>query len=206
MIYKFLKEYKLRGIKRILEYFFPTVFLKSARNLKKSESAKNLLRDDLSKNYLFNTKIQHKSTFKQYLRWQMTRTHTTLRTESEGLYALQYGVETVYPLADIRLLQFVYSLPSEMFKPKPYTRVIFRNLTKNMLPDSVRLQPKFSGAMTLAFAEYWMKTQAKDLEPIALKDRFEMYKDPKIETDDFESLILQLKLKLIDYFIEKNSK
>ncbi len=203
-IAKFLKEFKLRGIKRILEYYFPLIFLKTAKEWQKLGKIRNLLDDNHAYYYNFNTKIQSVKSFKEYLKTQVTRSHTTFRTESEGAYALHYGIETVYPMADIRLLQLVYSLPTDMFKPKPYTRALFRNLSKNMLPDSVRLQAKFSGALTLAFAEFWIKKQIQELENTKIVDRFSMYKQRDFNLENFEEQLLALKLKLIDIFIEKN--
>jgi hypothetical protein len=50
-------------------------------------------------------------------------------------------VKTVYPLTDIRLLEIVYSLPAELFKPKPIQSFVGICLI-GILPDKVRLQPK----------------------------------------------------------------
>ena len=69
----------------------------------------------------------------------------------------------MYPLADIRLLEIMYSLPADLFKPKPYSRALFRNLAIGILPEKVRLQPKRSGAKTLAFADYWIHTKSAEL-------------------------------------------
>lgn len=110
--------------------------------------------------------------FKQELKEKVTRAHTTLRTESEGNYARTYGIETAYPLADIRLLSWIYSLPSEMFAPVPYTRALFRNVCKGILPEDVRVQPKFNGATTLAFAHYWHEQKSVAFENIPLKDPY----------------------------------
>jgi len=69
----------------------------------------------------------------------------------------------------------VYSLPNRLFRPIPYTRALFRNVCKGLLPEKVRLQPKFSGAMTLAFAEYWKKTTAEQLKDYKIVDPLGMY-------------------------------
>jgi hypothetical protein len=67
-----------------------------------------------------------------------------------GVLANQYDIETVYPLADIRLLEIMYSLPAELFKPKPYSRALLE-YCKRILPDKVRLQTKGNGAKTASF-------------------------------------------------------
>ena len=139
----------------------------------------------------------------------MLRPHGCLRTESEGLYAGKYGIETVYPLADIRLLQLVYSLPARFFKPEPYTRAVFRNLCKGILPDEVRLQPKFSGATTLAFAHYWKHMRFEELLNYKIEDRLGMFKDvdeiKKGSTEgEFMTKNRLIALKELDYFINRN--
>ncbi len=143
-------------------------------------------------------------TFKEYLKNNILRPHICQRTESEGAYALQYGMETVYPLADIRLLELVYSLPTEMFKPAPHLRSLFRNICLPILPDKVRLQPKYSGAMTLAFKEYWLKKQLADLSDYTIKDYLQMLEpisNLNLPAQETERLLL-LRYH-IDYFISK---
>ena len=139
---------------------------------------------------------------------QMCRPHTCHRTESEGAYANQYGIETVYPLADIRLLRLVYSLPVRLFRPKPYSRALFRNLCLGILPDKVRLQPKFSGAMTLAFAKYWKKTQADELRDYKLKNHTGlMIESDVIDKFDEESESLKgfsINVRKMDYIIDQH--
>ena len=154
---------------------------------------------------LKDNSFQFYPSYKQWMKNQMCRPHACLRAESEGAYANQYGIETVYPLADIRLLQMVYSLPIRLFRPKPYTRALFRNLCIGILPDKVRLQPKFSGAMTLAFAEYWKAKQADELKNYKLKNHTGLM----VEPDSFEEATTSLKtysinLKKIDYMIDQH--
>jgi len=170
-------------------------------------------RDRLNPNSLYAKTLKDHSfefypSYKKWMKSKMCRPHTCLRTESEGAYANQYGIETVYPLADIRLLQMVYSLPVRLFRPKPYTRALFRNLCIGFLPDKVRLQPKFSGAMTLAFAEYWKKTQAEELRDYKLKNHYGLM----IESDDSDNFNeeteslkgFSINVKKMDYMIDQH--
>jgi len=147
-------------------------------------------------------------TFKEYLKNEICRPHTTHRTESEGAYALTHGMETVYPLADIRLIELVYSLPTEMFTPEPYTRAIFRNMCIGILPENVRTQPKFSGATTLAFADYWKKKRMKDLEGYEVKDALNMLipEEKLNKNGDMMDLILAILYYSLDYYINKYSE
>jgi len=165
----FLADSKLRGVKQIINYYRAKYRGTYVFNYQKIQDERNLLKE----NSLFHADLKDNSfafypTFKEIIKNLICRSHTCLRCESEGAYALQYGIETVYPLADIRLVQFVYSLPVDMFRPKPYTRTIFRDLCKGILPDKVRLQDKNNGAMALAFGEYWFKRQFTEFDGVAL--------------------------------------
>jgi asparagine synthetase B (glutamine-hydrolysing) len=203
-----LRYFRLGGVKQMLNYFrlaFSGTYFPGYEAIKKT-------RDRLNPNSLYAKTLKDDSfrfspSYKRWMRGQMCRPHTCLRTESEGAYANQYGIETVYPLADIRLLRMVYSLPVRLFRPKPYSRALFRNLCIGILPDKVRLQPKFSGAMTLAFAEYWKKTQAEELKDYKLKNHTGLM----IESNEFDKfdeeansiMKLTTKFKIMDYIIDQ---
>lgn len=200
----------LRTIKKIILYFRAYLrgsYVKGFSTVLKTRSL-------LNPKSQYNSAFQHSSfsfspSFKKYLKKLMLRSHTCLRTESEGLYAGKYGIETVYPLADIRLLQLVYSLPTRFFEPKAYNRALFRDLCKGILPDEVRLQPKFSGAKTLAFADYWWLSKYEELKDYVIEDRLGMF----IDVDSFKKKVTEgefmmkkgvVKLKELDYLINRN--
>jgi|GEM_PF-3215565 len=84
--------------------------------------------------------------FDIFLSARIMRPHTCLRMESEGLYALRQQMETRYPLADIRLLQFALSIPSIFHKDAPQSRHVFRKAAEGILPDKVRLRQNKKGA------------------------------------------------------------
>lgn len=207
----FLREKRLRGVKRILTYYLAKWNGTYNLGYHKLQLKRNLL--NLHSIYI---KILPRRdpyayaffpTFKEIIKNEVCRPHTCHRTESEGLYALLYGLETVYPLADIRLISMVYSLPSELFNYQPFTRNLFRNICKGILPEQIRLQVKVNGALTLAFAEYWQTQQLKELQESNLKDQCTMY------ISDYENLNLpkfmyrnkRILLYKIDYLINKNS-
>jgi asparagine synthase (glutamine-hydrolysing) len=146
------------------------------------------------------------TTYSAEMKSQITRPHTCLRTESEGTYARTHGIETVYPMADIRLITFVYSLPTEMFKPEPYTRRIFRELCKGLLPEEVRTQNKNNGALTLAFAEYWHRTKKDAFRSISLKDPLNMIQLEKLEEQGVNIGLLSRQVKVMElaYSIQQN--
>ncbi len=204
--------FHVRAIKHLYNYWTYQRTGKTKPGFAAVQSKRCLLRADVPEyDKIQDTSFDFHPSFKQSMKTKMLRAHTCLRTESEGTYANQYGIETRYPLADIRLLQLVYSLPTEMFRPKPYKRALFRNVCKGLLPEKVRLQPKFSGAMTLAFAEYWKTKTAEELEDYEITDPLNMY----ISTEDFNKKMDSSKtnaleksrftgLKKIDYFLKLN--
>jgi asparagine synthase (glutamine-hydrolysing) len=173
-ILKFISLSPLQNSKKVISYYL------TKYKLKPTPSA-NQERNLLKPNTVYDKSINHQNllgnapTFKDWLKNKICGVHPTLRMESEFLYASQYGIEPVYPLADIRLIQFVYSLPTEMFRPKKYDRVIFREMCKNILPDSIRLQPKYNGAYTLAFADYWQEKRKNDLQNYQVIDYLELF-------------------------------
>ena len=77
---------------------------------------------------------------KQYQRAHISRSNMHLRTDNEILAGLRFHIDQRYPLADIRLLQYVLSLPVEQKVTKSTTRSIFRAAMKGYLPESVRLR------------------------------------------------------------------
>ena len=166
-------------------------------------------RNLLIKGYHFSKKENNNffpfyPSFRKYLIKNVTRPHTSLRAESEGLYASQYGITTVYPLADIRLLEYVISLPMLFFDTQEYDRALFRNICKGILPESVRLQQKYNGAMTLAFAEYSKKKAIEELKNYQIKNHLQLIDTNNLsKLDDFEKTIIQVKLYKLDYLIEK---
>lgn len=73
-------------------------------------------------------------------------------------------------------------LHDEKLKQEPYTRAIFPNMCKGILPEDVRTQAKFSsGAMTLAFAVYWEKKQLEDFKDHQIEDRLNLFNQEKLK-------------------------
>lgn len=220
--YDYLNEFNLKGLFRFLVDFRRGAILKTIHYYRAKKAKTTALdyseiqekRSLLNPNCKFYRELKDKSfafnpSFKSWQKKQICRAHTALRTESEGAYANQYGIETVYPLADIRLLAIMYSLPAELFRPKPYSRALFRNLAIGILPDKVRLQPKRSGAKTLAFADYWIFTKAEELKNYAIKNHTGlMITEKEYLKKEAENELMKMKrfnnLKEMDYLIDLN--
>ena len=203
---RFVKANKLSGLKQIAGYYRAMYNGTYLRTYPAIQQERNLLRADSPYHqHLRDTSFAFEPSFKQYLKNYVCRAHTCHRTESEGAYALPYGIEMAYPLADLRLIQFVYSLPTELFAPHPLPRMLFRRLCEGILPDSVRLQPKYSGAMTLAFAEYWMKQMAGELASYQPTDSLNLFRSMTGYRARSPVEDLSLKVKQLDYLIEHNT-
>lgn len=192
--------------KKCYHYYFSRWMNPKKRYYEKIQIKRNLL----DPNSTFETHLRHmpfsnSGSFRQRLVDTVFRAHSCLRTESEGLYAIQYGISTSYPMGDLRFLQFALSLPVEYFNPKEYTRPLFRSICEGILPEDVRLQPKYNGAMTLAFAEYWIKEQIRDFKSWRIKNSLQIIDTNKVfDETDFEHLIRKAFRYKVDYLIEKN--
>jgi asparagine synthase (glutamine-hydrolysing) len=205
-LFRMIVKNPLRGPKRILDYYIARQSGFYIKGYDKVQMSRSLLREDSPWHKLPpDGSYKFYPTFKALLKSQICRPHTCHRTESEGAYALSHGMETVYPLADIRLIAFVYSLPAEMFAPEPYSRAVFKNMCIGLLPERVRLQPKNSGAMTLAFAEYHMKKQFEELKDYKITDPLNMFcpVEKLRKNGDSVDNILALAYYSLDYHIKK---
>lgn len=210
-IITFLREKRLRGLKRILTYYLAKWNGTYEPSYHKTQFKRNLL----NPNSIYYKTLPIKDpyafafypTFKEIIKNDVCRPHTCHRSESEENYALSHNMESVYPLADIRLISLVYSLPSELFNPQPHTRSVFRNMCKGILPEQIRLQVKANGALTLAFAEYWQKQQLKELQEGNLEDRYTVYisDSENLNLPKFMYYNKRILLYKMDYLINKNS-
>ena len=192
--------------KKCYHYFSSLYFKKTFRSYAKIQKGRNLLHPDSEFNaQLKDSSFSTTSSFRQDLINDVYRAHSCLRSESEGLYASQYGITTVYPMADLRFVQFALSLPVDYFAPTKHTRILFRKICEGILPDDVRLQKKYNGAMTLAFAEFWKKEQLNDFKDWKIKNSLNLFDPNKIlDEKEFEQLIRKIVLNKMDYLIEKN--
>lgn len=209
-LFQFLFDFRRAAILKTIQYFKEKKAKTSSLDFSKVQEKRSLLNPDSTfKKELKDTSFAFNASFKRSQKEKINLSHILFRIESEGAYANQYDIETVYPLADIRLLEIMYSLPTELFKPKPYSRALFRNLTVGILPDKVRLQPKRSGAKTLAFADYWMHTKYEELKSYKIKNHTglliseEAFLKKEAENDFMRKKRFNT-LKEIDYLIDLN--
>lgn len=80
---------------------------------------------------------------KAYQRNHINRFWTTRRITSENDAAKAFRMEYRYPMSDIRLLQYVLSLPVEQKRNDQYSRLLYRRALKDIVPESIRWRHKF---------------------------------------------------------------
>ncbi|MHA8066754.1 asparagine synthase-related protein [Aquirufa sp. ROCK2-A2] len=192
--------------KQVYQYFTARFSKSTLKGYDEIQKSRDLLHpDSLFHSQLTDSSFGFISSFREELISKVFRAHSCLRTESEGLYASQYGIVTAYPMADLRFVQFALSLPMEYFKPVTFSRPVFRTICEGILPDDVRLQQKRNGAMTLAFAEYWKKTQLEDFKDWEIKNSLGLlHAEKAFDDSDFNQANRHVVMNKLDYLIEKN--
>jgi len=89
--------------------------------------------------------------------------HTTsLQTllHFEDRMAMANSIESRVPFLDYRLVDFVFSLPSQYKVKPPYTKVIHRAAMKELIPEEI-YQRTDKGIFSSPFYQSWMKQELK---------------------------------------------
>ena len=72
-------------------------------------------------------------------RWQLlTSPHLAKRCETWAMMGAQYGVAFAFPMLDRRVVEFVWSLPNQLFVRGGWKRRVFRDAMAQVLPDAIR--------------------------------------------------------------------
>lgn len=122
---------RFTGFERHKKPYLNTNYLK--------ETSRNLL--------LMNASKLSLKSFKKNIISCITRPYTALRCETESLHALRHGVECRYPMTDIRLLEFILSIPYHLFEPKANSRFFFRKSVEKILPNEIFTRNDKAGAV-----------------------------------------------------------
>lgn len=137
-IFSFINKAPYQNVKKILYYIKTQMYDTRYKHWKKAIQQKNYLHpsyrgpfisvDDLKENV---------RTYHNIIISKICRPHTSLRFESEGVYANRHQIEPRYPLADIRLLEFMLQVPSNLLFAHNQNRAFFRNACKSILPAEI---------------------------------------------------------------------
>lgn len=96
----------------------------------------------------------------------------------EDRNSMAFSLETRVPFMDYRLVEFLYSIPSDFKIKRGYTKAILRDSLKGVLPDSIRLRIAKLGFSTPQ--EIWMR---KHLKPYFIK-YFEQMNNPYLNNQN----------------------
>ncbi|MBM3441501.1 MAG: hypothetical protein FJX89_02250 [Bacteroidetes bacterium] len=77
---------------------------------------------------------------RRHLLQRATSVYPQRRLQNESLAAIRYRIDMRYPLADIRLVEFVLSLPPEALGHVDMDRHLYRSSMKGWVPEEVRLR------------------------------------------------------------------
>ncbi|TFV97389.1 asparagine synthase [Algoriphagus kandeliae] len=207
---KYILEFRRGGVSRIKNYFKAKKVGSFVPDYHKTQELRSLLNPKVDKELqLIDRSFKFFPDYKGWLKHRICMPDTSIRMESENLYANDYNMEMAYPLADIRILEALISLPSHLFKPKPMSRSIFREICKGILPDKVRLQKKSNGAFTLAFYEYLCEKNFQEFQAYEVKNHlgFIISEDELLKREPECSYCQKERLnyrKEIDYLIDLN--
>lgn len=83
--------------------------------------------------------------------------HVSQRFEYSYLAALYRGMEYAYPLWDVDLLEFYYSLPASLKVKNGVRRYIYRQAMKGVLPEKIRTRNDKTGATIPTVQQRFMK-------------------------------------------------
>ena len=117
-----------------------------------------------------NQTLKERSLFRIYL------PGTTERLETGYAITNALGLNYTYPLLDVKLLEYYFSLPDKWKAHPKQSRYLFRSAMKDYFPADILMQVKPTNTATIPFIKSMQKNQMQDLEETVLKLQTEVYK------------------------------
>lgn len=116
--------------------------LKPYFNRKEFNSWKKHDRNFLVPAYFYRVKKHVKAplatySFREFQKQRILNSHVSERMEMEDRMGLLYKLETRFPMADVRLIEFVLALPLGIKTNSEITRFLFRSAMKGLMPTAV---------------------------------------------------------------------
>jgi asparagine synthase (glutamine-hydrolysing) len=75
--------------------------------------------------------------YKQHLTWKATQPIVARRLQNEALYGIRHRIIPAYPMADLRLIEWVLSLPVSAIGDPRTDRFLFRKSLEEVLPATI---------------------------------------------------------------------
>jgi asparagine synthase (glutamine-hydrolysing) len=85
-------------------------------------------------------------TVRELQKLRLSHEHVADRLEMTCLLAREQGIEYAYPMLDVRLIRFVYSLPPQLKFHRGQGRYLVRQALKGRVPEAIRLGGRKFGA------------------------------------------------------------
>ena len=192
----FLKKNPVSQPKRLLKYLLFRVFMPAIDYIppKIWKGQREPLR------YVKNEyRTIHKKTFKRFYCYRSRREfqlgmllthHLAERTECWYITGFKNGVAYRYPLLDKRIIEYMLKVPSKLLvKDDTYTRIILREITSGILPESVRWRRGKADPALFAF----VAQQTKERGLLFIDEVNEFKANPDLQFIDFDTLDLEIR-------------
>jgi len=170
----------------LVNIFLPLIGFSNLHNFKEIKAESRYLNKKVVKKDKLEKRFSSKysSRRKKHLLY-IKSYHLAQRCEQWVFNGLKMGIIYRFPLLDKRIIEYVLKVPSKYFAQGNYSRVFIRELSKNILPEEVRLnQNKIDWTLIKK-----TKSQLKELYLILVPEVFEWAKNPDLEIIDFKLLI-----------------
>lgn len=187
----FLKKNPLRNPKKILKLLVFRVFLPAIHFIPPKANKNQQLSLKFFKNEYKTTHLPTLRSFycfrsRQEFQVGMIYTyHLSERTEYWAVAGYKNGATYRYPLLDKRIIEYMLKVPSKLLvKDSTYTRIILREITEGLLPDSIRWRVEKGDNALFAL----MSSQMKDRALLFIDEVSEFKKNPDLYFVDFDLL------------------
>lgn len=140
-----------RLIKLYINYYAPWVLNLYKRDWRKARYRSFAPSEFLARKYRMkqrffqSTPIQEKPDVRSIQYFRLMYPNIPERIEETSLLARQHDIDYRYPLLDVKLLEFFYSLPSEYKYKEGTGRYLFRMAMKDILPEKIRTRTNKGG-------------------------------------------------------------
>lgn len=187
--YSFFKKNKTFNpiqIGRILWYkvLNPKFFKKFYKNPKDGLNIKTYFNLDENQKIIVKDKILSYKSRNDFHLKLLYNYHLAMRTEDWMLNGYRKGIEYRYPLLDYRIIEYMLKVPSKLLFKDGHTRIVLREISKNIIPESVRWHNS-------KFDEIKFSSEKKLLDDYAvyiMNNSKEMISNPALDFIDFELL------------------
>ncbi len=192
----FFKKNPFNNPRKVVKYLIFRVFLPAINYI--PGSAKKRSVESLR---FFNIKFSefHQQTYQRFYRYHSRRNyqlgllntyHLSERTECWSITGYKNGVEYRYPLLDKRIIEYILKVPSKLLvNGSKYTRIILREISDGLLPESVRWR---IGKSDDAFFAY-VSQQSKDRGLLFIHEINEFKANPHLDFINFNALEQEVK-------------